>query len=782
MTICLWRARGLFTLQLFIFFFSLNVPRTSIAAPIYNSESSSETIEAENLANLTRQAMAPNEALEIRVRASENRQALLRKTLEIKPETAYYFFLSARTRAKLPAAVQQNIESEATDITGKFWIFEGIRRDGTSFTQYRLEGDDRKYHPLYVLSEDRLPASGARVAIKNGYVVADAFLAENNSWEVLEPPIDFRSETTASPQYDTLLALGVKFLDVVTQYPFTVAQIDTGMKDTNSFFLENSYNQQGIWADSRGIYQVAFRSTDACNTILDGIADAAKGAAVASGLDVTRYKRFFFIFPYTPNCNFVGLSQVNGNISWGNAAFDRTVVAHELGHQFGLSHSHSLKCAATGPLDQPCTTSEYGDRADTMGLTYGHFNAAQKERLGWFNKAGAPQLQTVTQNGRYRLENYEPVSTNVKAIKVLYAGRTRSTPESSIYVECRGSIGYDKEIGYFGDMTSGPLLHWYSRDSYLLNMRPADTTWRAPILSPQASFDGSAAPNGGFTITTLSRDANGCDIRVDSIASCARANPIPIIYQRAPIPTLPGHPTRFALFLMSNDSRGCQPQRFSMSIPPVSGISFSGPQTVTVAPQMVEVIPFSFQADATIGSETYPFAINTTNIDFPQFATRVPSSIKVSGECKKSGVVVTVAPPSQSAPLGATLTYKVIVASLSAGCPDASFSLALKTPTGFNGTISPTVLTLAPGAVGYATLNITATTATPGSARFSISATMQDPWLLSGGDEGEFVVTPPPPPPPPCVRVNPRVSINPGGVPQIVEIRVTANIGLRSFG
>ena len=44
-----------------------------------------------------------------------------------------------------------------------------------------------------------------------------------------------------------------------------------------------------------------------------------------------------------------------------------------------------------------CVTQDYGDVADVMGnTTASHFNAFQKERLGWLGAAGQPGITTVS--------------------------------------------------------------------------------------------------------------------------------------------------------------------------------------------------------------------------------------------------------------------------------------------------------------------------------------------------------------------------------------------------
>ncbi len=54
--------------------------------------------------------------------------------------------------------------------------------------------------------------------------------------------------------------------------------------------------------------------------------------------------------------------------AWINGSFVLQVVAHEMGHNFGLYHSHSLDCGSV-PLGTGCTMDEYGDIVDNMGYS-----------------------------------------------------------------------------------------------------------------------------------------------------------------------------------------------------------------------------------------------------------------------------------------------------------------------------------------------------------------------------------------------------------------------------
>src|SRR5690349_19961607 len=87
-----------------------------------------------------------------------------------------------------------------------------------------------------------------------------------------------------------------------------------------------------------------------------------------------------------PACGWLGLAYIGSpHKAWinGVGAFRTSAVAHEMGHNFGLLHAGSLRCA-NAAIGGSCSVAEYGDPFDTMGNQSAmHYNAMQKAKLAW---------------------------------------------------------------------------------------------------------------------------------------------------------------------------------------------------------------------------------------------------------------------------------------------------------------------------------------------------------------------------------------------------------------
>ncbi|HSF33671.1 MAG TPA: hypothetical protein VLK82_24795 [Candidatus Tectomicrobia bacterium] len=320
------------------------------------------------------------------------------------------------------------------------------------------------------------------------------------------------------------LVMLVNFQDKPTQ-PYTLDHAcNVDFTTTSDFFLENSFQQTWLIGDVVGWFTIPLDST-MCE--YSKLASYAKQAASAAGVNLSAYKRYVYGFPKN-TCSWWGLGSVGGNPSqaWINGRFQLRVVGHEMGHNFVLYHSHALDCGTT-TLGTNCTTSDYGDTLDIMGTSSGHFNAFQKERMGWLDYSASPPIITVQGDGTYSLDAYEVDGSVSNALKSLKLTNPKIGKRTWYCVESHKAIGFDSFLSSNGNVLNGAVIRTGSEasgnSSYLLEMTPETASWSDPALVVGKSFYN---PDVGFTIAPLAVNSAGTSVAVSiGPQACARANP-----------------------------------------------------------------------------------------------------------------------------------------------------------------------------------------------------------------------------------------------------------------
>jgi hypothetical protein len=221
--------------------------------------------------------------------------------------------------------------------------------------------------------------------------------------------------TTTTGEQSTVVLL-VNYSDSPTQPITKTAAHSLVFGQASDFYWEASYHRMFLSGDTYGWFTLPV-SKATCDTAL--IAQEADKAAAAAGIDLSRYAHRVYLAPDNA-CTGTGYNDgmTLPTRTWIFAeAMNARLVAHEMGHNFGLSHSQALECGNVS-YSATCTVKSYGDAADTMGSgTTPHFNALQKLQLGWLGATGAPPVTTVAATGRYRIERLED-GTGTKALKV----------------------------------------------------------------------------------------------------------------------------------------------------------------------------------------------------------------------------------------------------------------------------------------------------------------------------------------------------------------------------
>ena len=344
--------------------------------------------------------------------------------------------------------------------------------------------------------------SGSRVRVR-GVPKGDALVVESNANGLV---VEAAALADTSNVQRTAVIL-VNFTDKALQ-PYTTEFARQVVFDaTSNWDLENSHGQTSLEGNVFGWFTIPMASTT-CDTTK--IASLGKTAATNAGISLSGYTRFVFAFPSTSACTWWGWGQIGGSPTnaWVNGSFALRVVAHEMGHNLGLYHAQSLDCGAA-PIGTSCTSDPYGDVLDTMGGTsINHFNAFQKERLGWIGATGQPPVVTVTQSGTYWLDPYETDGGTAKALKIRKSGSNGS--RTFYYVEMRRGLGADSAMRTSANLMNGVVIHTGTENnansSFLLDMTPETTSFADAALAVGRSFGDASAR---VTITPLSVSDTG---------------------------------------------------------------------------------------------------------------------------------------------------------------------------------------------------------------------------------------------------------------------------------
>ena len=426
-------------------------------------------------------------------------------------------------------------------LDGKRWPLQGLDRGGDLLTGDRVRIRGRRFEKVIRLEQSPgVHSAGA------------AFGSTGSGSAGLQVLAQASSSGTFGPQRTVVLL--VNFSNDHSQ-PTTIAGMRTVMAASDEFFRENSYQQTSLVVDVFGWYTLPMTNATCSTASIKAYADQA---AAAAGVALGPYSRRVYAFPYTSACPWAGSSTVGGNPSsaWINGQVDNFLgINHELGHGFGLYHSHALRCPP-GILGPSCSPVEYGDLADTMGSTYGHFNAFQKGRLGWLDYGISPPITTVGTSGAYTIDAYELPGSGPKALRIPRAGSGQS-----FFVELRQSVGFDVYVqrpGLFVHLVTDSNPH----SSYLLDMTPETISFSDDaVLDVGKTF---TDPVSGVSITALSVGGAGARVAVNMASSCSRSAPAVSASPGRSADVQAGTTVSYEVSVTNTDSAGCSASSFAL--------------------------------------------------------------------------------------------------------------------------------------------------------------------------------------------------------------------------
>ena len=528
---------------------------------------------------------------------ARERRDLLALLMDSNPGEVLRLAMPKNMQVAFPASARRYFETEVNE-EGVLTVFhvdmEGEKYGGDRYEYFLgTASGERKLHfalkPTRLLTDSKIRVKGIRVG-------SDIALASGGSGSVVI--IQAALPNTLGAQ-KTLLIL-VNFSDAPTLQPFTPTQgAAVAFGEMNNYDFEVSYQQTTSVGDVTPWYTLPMTSAG-CDP--STMATQGQAAATAGGFVLSNYKRYIFAFP-SNGCGWLGLGTIGGNPSkswiFANRGFGLPVVMHEMGHNLGLYHSHSLDCGAAVVGSSGCTTSEYGDALDVMGGTpsvgfagnrpSAHFNAFQKERLGWLNAGISPPLTTVQNNsGQFSIGNLEaPRSNTPRALKIANQLPTCNLPPTEwYYVEKREAVGFDSFLAELpNSVSSGVILHRVTEgdadSSYLLDMTPATSSWPDVQLNAGSTF---TDPATGLSIQPASVGTGFANVNITYAApSCATPPRVSL----SPVDTqwrAPGETINYAVTVTNADGCQCAATAYDVSATVPGGWSAGGGQTSAIAP------------------------------------------------------------------------------------------------------------------------------------------------------------------------------------------------------
>ena len=440
-------------------------------------------------------------------------------------------------RSVVVVAVASLFATSCGEPTAEGTLEIGIADDfdrGLSWNEYWLHTSDGRAIALEPRGALAV-RTGARVRVTGDWLASDRIgqaeiVSLDDDREVaivrsalLPPPV---------PAVRRVAAVVFNFADLATQ-PITTdeirAQLFTGAQSAKAYYLDTFYGWMTLEGladpngDVFGYYTIPSNSSP-CNQQQWGT--DARAAALAAGVDLTRYDHVVHFFPRTSACSWGGYGQSSGGTmsptgnfnygryTWVNSDNPGSVTNHEFGHNFRMSHSSTNNCTdASGArvtFGPNCTLNEYGSRFDVMGSNnFRHSNAYNKGRAGVM---GPPNILTVRQGGIYPIQPLEKaVGCGTQAIRI-----ARTTSEY-YYIDYHQPIGIDSAYAATAPIVNGVLVYLgpdYTRTSgntKMLDMTPGTTTFDdAPLVVGQTYTD----PDGVVSFTLESRDGNAANVRV----------------------------------------------------------------------------------------------------------------------------------------------------------------------------------------------------------------------------------------------------------------------------
>jgi hypothetical protein len=622
------------------------------------------------------------------------RQQLLSSLIQTNPGDVLRVAIPNDVSQKMPSTVRGYVEQS---VTAQGALEAVVEMQGTmqhlsgANMHYGLTTAQGKLGLHFATNPPHHLLTGSVVRVQGVQVGSELALASgsNSTTNTSVQTVSAALPNTIGPI--SLAVLLVNFQDNPVQ-PFTASSVDTtffsGTKNVSSTYLEESYGQTSLTGQVFGWLTMNTNTTCSYSTI----ASAAQQATQAAGINLSAFSHQAYVFPNNSTCGFSGLGTVGGNQTWYNGAPGLYTGTHELGHNLGLYHSHSMECGSAA-ICSSGTMSEYGDYFDSMGGFPAHFNTFQKERLGWLNYGISPPTITVTSSGTYQIGPYEAQDGIPKALKILKSAT--SSGSTYYYAEFRQPLGFDSFLSSstYLNVRSGVIIHSASpsdgNSSDILDMTPSSSTsstndWFDPALDTGQSL---SDPTAGVTITPRSVSSTGASVQVTfGGATCTNVNPTTSVSPSQSSYVLAGTPVNFTVTVKDNDGSSCAPATFNLNATVPSGwTGVWNTSALSLSPGASASATLAVSSPTGTPDGFYNIGMSAVNAAASSYADSSRATYVIS---TPAPVSITVATNQSTYTPGQTVAATVTV--LSGTSPDAgdSVSVSVTSPSGSTKTLN----------------------------------------------------------------------------------------------
>jgi hypothetical protein len=275
--------------------------------------------------------------------------------------------------------------------------------------------------------------------------------------------------------------------------PFTREEVQQVVFDeADAFYRRTSFGKASLTGTVTP-WLKAYPSRPQCAA--NSLREPGAAALRAAGYDLAAYEVVVYLHPEA-GCAWSGATYAG--VVFLNGELTARLVAHELGHAFGLPHANTTNC-----IRHSCATLEYGDPYDTMGSGVDDFSAFAKLQLGWITR-----VTSVRRSGAYTIAALERASASSQALVV-------TTAQDQYWIEYRTEPGRSdtgvkkSDAGVLVHVSASPDL----RNAVASNISNALVTNPAMRARPELLPGDRFTYPGVFRLSVTSSSATSARLR-----------------------------------------------------------------------------------------------------------------------------------------------------------------------------------------------------------------------------------------------------------------------------